>query len=96
MFGVMGAMILGGAVTMQVFARSEAKPATDLMLANIEAMADDEVDVGYVSSVSEHTTQGDTFPSGGKTCQKTTIEKICRGNGTIWCESYFKESHNCW
>lgn len=95
MFGVMGAMILGGAVTMQIFTRSEAKPATDLMLANIEAMAEEEHDRGVVQSIEQYVHEGSTFWVGEKECIVLGVGVNCRGVGNEWCEPSYTQWTDC-
>lgn len=85
MFGVMGAMILGGAVTMQVFARSEAKPATDLMFANVEAMAEEEQGAKNADHYETNDSEGVPYKINGRTCVDFKSEVNCIGNGFEFC-----------
>lgn len=69
---------------------------SDLPSADIEALADDEEEAGYVNSKSTNETYGDYYDAGGGiSCRSHVIETICRGSGPMWCTHTVNVSQEC-
>ncbi|WP_298064739.1 NVEALA domain-containing protein [uncultured Rikenella sp.] len=93
--GAVAIALAGGAyLNSQQVQRSET--VSDLMLANIEAMADGEVEAGYVNTKTTTESYGEySNAGGGVLCRPHVIETTCWGNGTEWCTHTASLSQDC-
>ena len=94
LLAVSGTILLGGGVWMSHL-RSQDGSNSDMLLANIEAMADGEVEAGWVSTIINSSQEIGPYSAGGKTCYTYIDETTCSGNGTRWCQHTVSVSQSC-
>lgn len=96
LFAVSGTILLGGGVWMSHL-RSQDGSNSDMLLANIEAMADGEVEAGWVSTKITTDSYGQySDAGGGLLCRPHIIETTCWGTGTEWCTHTSSLSQDCY
>lgn len=99
LFGVAVAMLLSGGAVLTYLQAQPVVSGSDLVAANIEAMADNEVNAGYVRTIS-HTSgdeEGSWTADGSKFCVPHWESTACYDETPAgeWCQSYYTRTVNC-
>ena len=99
LFAVSGTILLGGGVWMSHL-RSQDGSNSDMLLANIEAMADGEVDAGYVKNSVPRWGDEPGFwtEDGSKFCVPhwESVECWDEAPDGQWCQSSYHRSVHCY
>lgn len=96
LFGACAALFLGTGVVTATQIFQNAGKESDMLQANIEAMADGEVEAGYVNTKTTTESYGEySNAGGGRLCRPHTVETTCWGNGTEWCTHTVSLSQDC-
>ncbi len=95
LFGAAGGLLLCGGLWTAGASR-QGENESKMLLANIEAMADGEVEAGYVNTKTTTESYGEySNAGGGVLCRPHVIETTCWGNGTEWCTHTASLSQDC-